>query len=210
MNILGRWSITSFINFIVQLAWAGVLVLLFMQILFVGFQFWGLSFSPISLPISFSTDLLPQNLSLGSEESMIIFLESLQTSYQPALFTDGLRWDFIIIRIAQIIAFGIILYGLSQLKAVMRNLMREKPFASENGSRLRIIAILIMLATPFLYGYHWLSYQFFIANVDTPQHLQAVAPRFDISYIVMGLILLILSEIFRQATEIHQEQKLTV
>lgn len=210
MRILGRWSVSSFINFIVQLAWAGVLVILCLQTLFIAFQFWGFSFSPIDLPIYFSADLLPKDLTVGSEESFILFSESLQTTYHPALFADGFQWDFIVIRIAQVGGLGIILYGLSQLKGIMRNLMREKPFVVENEKRLRIIAILIMLITPFLYGYQWLSYWFFTSHVDTPQNLQAVAPTFDIIYIILGLIILILAEIFRQATRIHEEQKLTV
>ncbi len=209
MKILGRWSVTSFINFIVQLAWAGVLVILCLQTLFIAFQFWGFSFSPIDLPIYFSPDLLPKDLSIGDSESMILFTQPLQTSYHPALFADGFQWDFIVIRIIQVGGLGVLLYGLSQLKGIMHNLMRENPFVAENENRLRIIAILVMLATPFLYGYQWLSYYFFTTHVDT-QNLQAVTPTFDIIYIILGLVILILAEIFSQATKIHEEQKLTV
>ncbi len=210
MKIFGRWSVTSFINFIVQLAWAGVVVFLGLQVVFVALQFWGFSFSPIGLPISFEEKLLPRDLSLGASESLITFIEPLRTSYHPALIADGFQWNFMSIRVTQIAGLGLLLYGLSQLKVILRNLMAEKPFAETNAVRLRIIAILVMLATPFLYGYQWLSYWFFTSNIDTPQNLQAVAPTFDIIYIILGLIILVLAEIFRQASEIYEEQKLTV
>jgi hypothetical protein len=210
MNIFGRWSVTSFINFIVQLAWAGVVVLLGLQVIFIALQFWGLSFSPIGLPINLEETMLPRNLSLNGTESIVTFIEPLRTSYHPALLTDGFQWDFIAIRVTQIAGLGIILYGLSQLKGILRNLVREKPFAADNERRLKTIAILVMLATPFLYGYQWLSFWFFTSHINTPQNIQAVAPTFDIIYIILGLVILILAEIFRQATQIHEEQKLTI
>jgi hypothetical protein len=210
MNILGRWSVTSFINFVVQLAWAGVLVILGLHILVMVLQFFGLSFVLIDLPIQISAEVLPEKLSMKTSESLIIFADSMQTSYHPALFENGGRWAIAVITLIQAAGLGILLYGLSQLKAILRNLMIEKPFASDNEKRLRIIAILVMLITPLLYGYQWLSHWFFTSYVDVPQNLQTLSPTFDVSYVVIGLVILILAEIFRQATQIHQGQKLTV
>ncbi len=210
MNILGKWSVTSFINFMVQLAWAGVVVILCLHILLIVFQFFGLSIVLIDLPIQISPEVLPEKLSMKTRDSLIIFTDSMQASYHPALFENGSRWAIAIITLIQATGLGIIVYGLSQLKAILRNLMIENPFASDNEKRLRIIAILVMLITPFLYGYEWLSYWFFTSYVDVPQNLQTISPTFDIIYVVIGLVILVLAEIFRQATQIHEEQKLTV
>jgi hypothetical protein len=210
MNIIGKWSVTSFINFVVQLAWAGVMVILCLHILLIAFQFFGLSILLIDLPIQISADVLSEKLSMKTKESLIIFTDSMRASYHPALFENGGRWAIAIITLIQAAGLGILLYGLSNLKAILQDLMIEKPFASENEKRLRIIAILVMLITPLLYGYEWLSHWFFTSYVDVPQNLQTLPPTFDISYVVIGLVILLLAEIFRQATQIHEEQKLTV
>ena len=210
MNILGKWSVTSFINFVVQLAWAGVVVILCLHILLIVFQFFGLSIVLIDLPIHISAEVLPEKLSMKTQQSLVIFTDTLRASYHPALFENGGRWAIAAITLIQAAGLGILLYGLSQLKAILRNLLIEKPFAAENEKRLRIIAILAMLITPLMYGYEWLSHWFFTSYVDVPQNLQALSPTFDISYIVIGLVILVLAEIFRQATQIHEEQKLTV
>ncbi|HEX6982312.1 MAG TPA: DUF2975 domain-containing protein [Balneolaceae bacterium] len=139
----------------------------------------------------------------------MLFIDFVSTSYLPAIFQEGLNWPVSIITLAQMAGLGFILYGLSQLKKVLRNLWREKPFADENHSHLKVIAVMIMLISPLLYGYHWLSYWYFETYVDA-QSLEAAYPNFDISYLIMGLIVLVIAEIFRQATEIHKEQKLTV
>lgn len=206
MKILGRWSVVSFINFWVQLIWALVFVLLCLLPLTLFLEFFGLSIILIELPINLKT----VGETFISGNSFAIFTHSLEATYYPApVEYDGINWPIVLINLAQMAGLGFTLYGLSQLKDVLRNLLREKPFAGENHSKLQIIAVIIMLISPLLYGYRWLSYWYFESFIDV-RSLKAAYPDFDFSYLIMGLIVLVVAEIFRQATEINEEQKLTV
>lgn len=206
MKILGTWSITSFINFCVQLMWAGVLVALCLMPLALIFQFFGLSMVLIPLPVNL--EITAEIMKQGQQ--LAVFPDAMSTTYYPALLEEeSLNWAMILLNVFQMMGLGFILYGISQLKDVLRNLIREKPFADNNHSKLRSIAIMIMLMSPLFYAYQWLSYWVFKSYIQT-ESLQAAYPGFDLSYIIMGLIVLVIAEIFRQATEIHKEQKLTV
>ena len=206
MNILGRWSVVSFINFLVQLAWALGLVALCLIPLTLILGFFGSSFVLIELPINL--DIATDAVTSGPE--WVILTESVGASYFPLPEEkEGINWPIITINIVQMAGLVIILYSLSQLKQILRNLMNERPFTSENHSNLQVIAIIVMLISPFLYGYHWLSYWYF-ESFYPGQTFEAAPPTFEISYIIWGLVILVLAEIFRQATYIHEEQQLTV
>lgn len=99
---------------------------------------------------------------------------------------------------------------LHNLWRIMQTVTKGMPFVRENARRLRIIGIAIiafeLLLT--LAGYftrQWVAASFIIDGVTLRQ-------SFDVDYdtIVAGLLILVLSEVFRHGTNLEEDQSLTV
>jgi Protein of unknown function (DUF2975) len=121
-------------------------------------------------------------------------------------------WIIIFIANASIV-LGIFL-GLRRLNKFMKNVLEEKPFVRENGEYLKTIGIIIMILSTIIFLSHMSSgflipfpvhgvvkYLYFVAIL--------ISSLFN-PYLVVGLVVFVIGEIIVRASELKEEQDLTV
>jgi len=107
-------------------------------------------------------------------------------------------------------SFAISLSITYLLRKIFDSLTDNNPFVTENAQRLRQIALLIILIAPITFMrdlfLNWYLRQNFVVDGTAIQtHL-----TLDFKTVFIGLILLIIAEIFRLGTRLKEEQELTV
>lgn len=121
------------------------------------------------------------------------------------------EWKMVLMAFAHIgFQFFITLSITYLLRKIFRTLTHEVPFLPQNALRIRKIGILIMLLPPlhfFENAYHYwaASTHFTLAGEKLGTHLE-----FDFQTLLLGLVVLIIAEVFRIGTQLQQENELTV
>jgi hypothetical protein len=108
------------------------------------------------------------------------------------------------------IVLAVLLYVYGQLRALIRSVIDRQPFQPENASRIRRLGVVVIAwgaITPLL--------KLFVgaAMVDEVAVRGLILkPPIDFQFeaVFFGLAILVLSEIFRQASELQNEQSLTI
>jgi hypothetical protein len=120
-----------------------------------------------------------------------------------------------------IITFACVIYITLLLREIFRTLSNNHPFTSENAQRLRTIAILIILVVPykilrsvFYYSYiksnltlkggEWIDWWGFF-GLDVKGNV-LLTIDIDVSALVLGVLLLLTTEIFRIGTALQEDK----
>jgi hypothetical protein len=208
MKIFGSWSVISFLRFIAQMIWAILLVSVVVQCLLFGIFLYsggevGAMFN-VYIDSSFLVDHLQDEL--ADEQAVLTSAGGLEMSFAPLhaeLFTGSLLW------IVQIGIVGLGLYGFTVLKRVLDAMHKTDTFTVQNGSDIRIVGVLLIIAAPLIFLFKWGVKLYFESHVSTDQ-IAATLPPFDFTLFFAGLVCFVLAEIMNQAAIMHEEQKLTV
>lgn len=109
-----------------------------------------------------------------------------------------------------LILLGVVVLVLAKLREIFQTLKGADPFSPANAGRIRFIGLAVIfgeLARAAIdFGY----------AVDTAWHFRTVGltirPHFepDVVVILLGMIVLVLSEVFRLGTLMKEEQRLTL
>jgi hypothetical protein len=208
MKALGERSIASFIRFVLDAAWWVVVA--------------GLAFLTGLLVFSFSVGLQGRNLTLTLPVALELDApihgssDSVQTDARVEKVRGTLRFParngafvsgsmFLVA-----LLFGCLLWVLTQLRRLFRSLSRGLLFLPENARRIRSVGFAVIfgeLARAALV-YFWSYY--------TSLHFTAKGLRFaaltDLSglTILCGFAILVIAEVFREGTRLHEEQSLTI
>jgi amino acid transporter len=118
---------------------------------------------------------------------------------------------FVVANLALVIGLlALALWLLAQLRALFRALRDGQPFAPQNAMRVRRIAWTViaadLLRSAVVYVENVYALNYFVADglrFDAWPHLNLFA-------IVNGLIILVISEVFRAGTRLDEDQSLTV
>lgn len=108
------------------------------------------------------------------------------------------------------IVLVVLLYVYGQLRALIRSVLDRQPFRPENASRIRRLGLVVIgwgAITPFL------KLVVGAAMIDeVAVHGLILKPPLDFQFetVFFGLAILVLSEIFRQASELQDDQSLTI
>jgi hypothetical protein len=210
------WSIAGFLLFFAQLAWAIYLIsFVVFSIIFLigitGMLIGTFATEPITfldLPARFEiqdfAELVESSQSVDFFESPILELNisSIGTELQY-------NWSYTLANIMILGLDGIILYGLTLLKRILRSLRREEPWNKQNSKNLRVIGYLMVLAVPYKYSIGWLSY-LTIEQVKLPESIALLWPPVAWELGLAGLAVLLVAYIFEEGTRLYEEQKLTV
>jgi len=208
MKALGERSIASFIRFVLDAAWWLAVV--------------GLAFLAGLLVFSFGVNVEGGNLTMNLPVALDLnppvhgSSPSLQTDARIEKLRGNLRFPvrngtfFSASMFLIVLLFGCFLWGLNQLRRVFRSLSRGLVFIPENTRRIRWLGLTIIfgeLARAALV-YFWSYY--------TSLHFTANGLRFVASIdfsgttIIAGLSILVIAEVFREGTRLHEEQSLTI
>jgi len=162
----------------------------------------------IDIPVSFSVDAqaLPVRApSLGIEGAKIEHVRG-QLKFSPppgaSLVVPAL--------VGLAIMLALVLFVLSQLRAVIRTVRDGRPFVPANAARIRWIAFAVIA------GEVARAVGVYSSNSHVMTHFSANGLRFDarpdlnILTIVHGLIILAIAEVFRTGTRLDEDQSLTI
>jgi hypothetical protein len=208
MKALGERSIASFIQFVLDAAWWLVVVAVAVLTGLLVFSFF----------VSLEGDNLTMNLPVALELNAPVHgsSASIQTDARLEKLRGNLRFPvrngaffsgsiFLVV-----LLFGFLLWLLTQLRQIFRSLSRGLLFIPENARRIRWVGFTVIvgeLARAALV-YFWSYY--------TSLHFTANGLRFVASTdlngitIIGGLAILVIAEVFREGTRLHEEQSLTI
>ncbi|WP_321478050.1 DUF2975 domain-containing protein [uncultured Paludibaculum sp.] len=208
MRALGQRSIASFIRLVLDAAWwlvaVSVVLLsgLLVCALFVNLEGDNLTMDlPIALVLN--APVHDNSASLQTDARIEKLRGNLRFPVRRGAFFSGSM-------LLVVVLFGFLLWGLTQLRHVFRSLSRGLLFIPENARRIRWVGFAVIsgeLARAAVV-YFWSFY--------TSQHFTVNGLRFVASMdfngitILSGLAILVIAEVFREGTRLHEEQSLTI
>ena len=208
MKALGERSIASFIRFVLDAAWWLVVVSL---ALLTGLLVFSFSVKlegnnlTMNLPVALELNAPVHGSSASIETDARIekLRGSLRFPVRNGAFFSGSMFLVVLL-------FGSLLWIVTQLRHVFRSLSRGLLFIPENARRIRWVGFTVIfgeLARAALV-YFWSYY--------TSLHFTANGLRFVASTdlngitIVGGFAILVIAEVFREGTRLHEDQSLTI
>ena len=209
MKTLDNRSLSSVIKIIIYAGWYIQLFLLGLATVFLTYIF--ITEDNIQSDI---TVRLTQSQPLAvapSAAATSIRNATLELNAGKLHFTQDKTWGSVFFSlIGMWIGFAISLGITNLLRKIFDSLTDDNPFITENAQRLRQIALLIILIAPLSFMrdlfLNWYLRQNFVIDGSAIQtHL-----TLDFKTVFIGLILLIIAEIFRIGTRLKEEQELTV
>jgi len=208
MKIFGSWSVISFLRFIAQLIWAVLIVTIAMQFLMFGIFIYSGGEIGAMFDVYLDSSFLVNHLKevLADEQAFLFSAGSVKMNFTPL---QGELLVGSILMIIRIGIFGLALYGFSVLKRVLNAMHKTDAFTVQNGSDIRIVGFLLVLAAPLIFLFEW-GVKLYCESHMMTEEIAATLPPFDFTLLFAGMICFVLSEILNQAAIMHEEQKLTV
>jgi hypothetical protein len=159
------------------------------------------------IPIEFKTheygtmqfsDGTTSKISIGSQ-SKIVFLSTVPFKI----------W---LIRVISIyIMYALTFYILYLLRKFFQTLKEDNPFTRKNGTRLRAMGITVIIASVFWTKIYSLLLTLMVKGKISIEGIKIRSnSHFDFQVILLGLIIIVISEVFRLGSEMKEEQELTI
>jgi hypothetical protein len=208
MKALGERSIASFIRFVLGAAWWLVVVCLALLtgLLVLSFcvNLEGDSFT-MNLPVAVELNAPVQGSSASIETDARIekLRGNLRFPVRNGAFFSGSM--FLVVLLC-----GCLLWVLTQLRHIFQSLSRGLLFIPENARRIRWVGFTVIFGefarAALVYFWSYYTSLHFTAN-----GLRFVASTdFNGITIVGGLAILVIAEVFREGTRLHEDQSLTI
>ena len=212
MKLLGKNSIASFLKVFSDFL-LGLFILLFIgALIFLVVRFSHPEYTIYDWPIDLDPEISSSSIHPISPGKEAIEITSRDTEIT---FHTKQDWRIVSYMISGIIVISIWIFRLLWLlRLILISLVNKNPFIRENGLRFREIAILVMIF-PFLKAFkHLLTSLYLRANFRFEAHisnpLTTFVNHFDLIFILVGLMLLLLAEIFRIGTEYKTDSSMII
>jgi len=207
MKVLGRASISSVLKFTLDVAWYATIVLAIVVAIDVLGGVAGASAGRLDLEVRFELD---------------------PGSYRVVSETYGVEHAFIVDAVGKLVFgstdvtlllvhfglllvwFGAALAIIYELRQVLRTLVDGEPFVQANAMRIHMIGLVIIFMEVAKVVILTLFSVFVRDNFSVEGFTLGVAPRPDLGVILVGLVVLVIAAVFRQGTELQEEQEFTV
>jgi hypothetical protein len=224
MRAIGRWSVASFISII--LGFSSFVVALLTAIAVVLTLFLGLILpfkSPrlaVTVPVSFTMEtadpvrtgragfgfeiLNEKQQARGDQKARLDRVAGsvrIQNPSRPVLLVNAMLLVF---------TLGFTAFVLRRLHAVFRSLTRGSPFIPDNARRIQNVGVAVLL------GELGRAAIVFAENYYAKTHVALAGlqfdawPRINLTTIGLGLVILVIAEVFRVGTRLDEEQSLTI
>jgi hypothetical protein len=102
------------------------------------------------------------------------------------------------------------LWVLGELRGLFRTLRDGQPFVPENATRLRRIALAIVVGEILGASLGFLGDLYVKRHFSSPDLRFDARPHIDFVTIVLGFIVLAIAEVFRAGTRLDEDQSLTI
>ena len=203
--------ITSVSALLVALVTAAFYIVAVAMVLAIGLvatgPFFDVSNGEVDLPVSFTTDATLPSLaapSLGVERARLERLSGSLVFRPPsAAFVSELAAGLVVM-------FSGVLLLLWQLRGLLRTIRDGHPFVPDNVKRVRWIAAIViageLLRAAMVYG----GNQYAMTHFATSGIQFSTWPDINGTAIVHGLIILVIAEVFRVGTRLHDEHSMTI
>jgi hypothetical protein len=110
--------------------------------------------------------------------------------------------------LTSIVVSVIFLWIVWYLRKLIRTIKEGNPFLPENPGRIRKIAYAILVWAPFELMTYGSMYRAFTIQSHIPGGFIQLRPSLEM--IFLGLVILVIAEVFKQGVKLQQEQDLTV
>ena len=161
----------------------------------------------MAIPVALSVESRAMHVAAPALDIQNAELRDIQASLRFAPRTGA----FFAANVTMVIGLlGLGLWMLAQLRGLFGALRDGQPFASDNATRVRRIAWTVILAECLRAGVvffeHSYAMSYFVA-----EGLHFVArPHLNLFAIINGLIIMVISEVFRAGSRLDEDQSLTV
>ena len=108
------------------------------------------------------------------------------------------------------LGFGLIVYATLIIRKVIVSLRQGDPFTRENGRHLRRIALVIIAIAAVKSFNHSLGHWLVLKELSFGEIWIKRTLDIDLSIVFLGLLILLIAEIFYTGAEMSDEQKLTI
>lgn len=161
----------------------------------------------MALPVAFTIDADAHRLAaptLGVDDAE---LWSTQGSlvFSPHSSTAVAIWTIVLI-----VTLALILWVITQLRAIFSTLRAGKPFVPANAARIRRIGWAFILGAVVQLAFTFASSRYAMTHFTTDGLRFGYRLDFDVFAILSGLIVLVIAEVFHEAARLAEEQSLTV
>ncbi len=208
MKALGERSIASFVRFVLDAAWWLVVVSLALLTALLVFSFCanleGNNLT-MNLPVALELNAPVHGSSASNQTDARIekLRGNLRFPVRNGAFFSGSIFLIVFL-------FGFLLWVLTQLRHIFRSLSRGLLFIPENARRIRWVGFTVILGelvrAALVYFWSYYTSLHFTAN-----GLRFVASTdFDGITIIGGFAILVIAEVFREGTRLHEDQSLTI
>lgn len=203
MRMLGERSLVSFLKVLIDIAYWGLVgaaVLLVLALVPVAvFGSWNLS---LDLPARFAIDPSAYEIAprAGGEPSVTI-----EDAEADVLIKGVSRGHAVQGFVAALLAIGVSLAVLFQLRGIFRSLREQRPFVHANVRRIRALGLALMVgellrAAMVAWSSHRLGQEFVARGVEFEARFEP-----STTLIFSGFVLLVLAEVFREAASMKQD-----
>jgi hypothetical protein len=97
-----------------------------------------------------------------------------------------------------------------QLRLFLRSVKEGRPFERENPKRIRLIGYLVILFGIICTIWGFVMSFNYIHKISLPGTSLKVNPDFNLSYILLGLLILLIAQIFDAGVKLQEEHDLTI
>lgn len=123
------------------------------------------------------------------------------------------RWS-VVVAYARLFAVWILfLLGLRQMAALLKDLDAGRPFVRENARRLRIVGLALVIGGILNIGYKCGVYALFKSTLvegGTTPWMVIIEENMNPGLVLGGVVVIVISEVFRLGTMLEEEHELTV
>jgi Protein of unknown function (DUF2975) len=215
---IGKRSVASFLMVLLNIGWGlsalgvGLTVVLLVLSPFVKGPLevdaaWLVVGTRMTIPVSFEVDarghgVAAPSLGIASAELQDVrgFL-TFPTQYGPFLIGNA---------ILVLVVFSLALWVIGNLRAVFRTVSDGEPFVAINAARIRAIAYGVMFGEIARTVVTYFENYYAMTNFSAQGLRFVAAPDLNVFAIVLGLIILVIAEVFRAGTRLHEDQSLTI
>lgn len=122
-----------------------------------------------------------------------------------------LPWSFLLLLWTSVaIGFGLMLLFLHHLRRIVHRVRDGAPFDEQNALRLRWLGLLLLGLAVFK-GVADLVTTLWVRRIIAPEGVDVpLGLHFDVTLLFVGLVLVVLAEIFRRGSELETEQALVI
>ena len=147
----------------------------------------------------------PEAATVSGKEPLIRGRSEVQVN-TPSLFAWYLA------AIIEEVGILIVLYGLMHLRKLFASLVEEESFSNENAERIKIIGFVLIGWHAIIPLMQYFGGRAILSDIELSVRGIQWSPGFDLtpSGFVVGMAIVVLSAVLREAANLHQDQSLTI